>query len=147
MSAGQGIESKKGLHFGLLVGLTMIGYSIVDKIAMASIDPVVYIFWLFLLSMLLLTPYMLLARRRQLAEALRKHKRDGFIIGLGATAGYLLILFVFRMAQVSYVVAVRELSVVFGSILGFAFLHESGSVRKFLGIILVVTGLILIRVA
>ena len=146
-SAGQGIESKKGLHFGLLVGLTMIGYSIVDKIAMASIDPVVYIFWLFLLSMLLLTPCMLLARRRQLAEALRKHKRDGFIIGLGATAGYLLILFVFRMAQVSYVVAVRELSVVFGSILGFAFLHESGSVRKFLGIILVVTGLILIRVA
>lgn len=146
-SVGQGIEGKKGLYFGLLVGLTMVGYSIVDKMAMASIDPVVYIFWLFLLSMVLLTPYMLLARRRELCDALRKHKRHGIVIGLGATAGYLLILYVFKMAQVSYVVAVRELSVVFGSILGFVFLRESGSLRKFLGIIMVVTGLILIRVA
>jgi len=146
-SVGTGIEGRKGLWFAVLVGITMIGYSIVDKLAVASINPVVYIFWLFLLSMILLTPYMLLARRRELSSAWRTHRKQGILIGLGATAGYLLILFVFRMAQVSYVVAVRELSVVLGSILGIVYLRESLSVRKLIGIIMVVAGLVLVRIA
>ncbi|UCD19363.1 MAG: EamA family transporter [candidate division WOR-3 bacterium] len=140
-------DSRKGLWFALLVGCTMVGYSIVDKLAMARIDPVTYIFWLFLLSVILLTPYMLVARRHELATAWKERKRHGLTIGLGATAGYLLILFVFRIAQVSYVVAVREFSVVIGSLLGVIYLREALSLRKLIGIVLVVTGLILIRIA
>lgn len=146
-SVARGIEGRKGLWFAILVGFTMIGYSIIDKLAMASIDPVVYIFWLFLLSMVLLTPYVLLTRRRELSAAWKQHKKYGIVIGMGATAGYLLILFVFRMSQVSYVVAVRELSVVFGSILGLVYLREALSPGKVIGIALVVAGLILVRIA
>ncbi|MDH4209841.1 MAG: SMR family transporter [candidate division WOR-3 bacterium] len=146
-SVGRGVESRKGLWFAVLVGFTMIGYSIVDKSAMALVSPVIYIFWLFLLSMILLTPYMLIARRRELSAAWKEHKRYGIIIGLGATAGYLLILSVFRTAQVSYVVAVRELSVVLGSLLGVVYLHESLSTRKLIGILMVVAGLVLVRIA
>ncbi|UCF71224.1 MAG: EamA family transporter [candidate division WOR-3 bacterium] len=146
-SIGQSLESRKGLWFALLVGATMIGYSIVDKMAMASINPVVYIFWLFLLSMFLLTPYILIKRRHELSVAWKEHKKSGIIIGMGATAGYLLILFVFRMAQVSYVVAVRECSVVIGSVLGIIYLRESLSMRKVIGIAMVVLGLVFIRLA
>lgn len=146
-SVKKGIESRKGLWFALLVGFTMIGYSIIDKAAMSSVNPVIYIFWLFLLSMLLLTPYMIVSRRRELAIAWKQYKKYALIIGLGATAGYLLILYVFRMVQVSYVVAVRESSVVLGSFLGVLFLHEAISIRKLLGIIMVVAGLIMVRVA
>ncbi len=146
-SVEKGIEGRRGLWFAILVGSTMIGYSVVDKLAMATIDPIIYIFWMILLSMALLTPYMLIVRRRELIAAWKEHKKYSMVIGLGATAGYLLILFVFRMAQVSYVVAVRELSVVVGSILGVVYLRESLSIRKLIGILMVVAGLVLVRIA
>lgn len=146
-SVEKGIEGRRGLWFAILVGSTMIGYSVVDKLAMATIDPIIYIFWMILFSMALLTPYMLIVRRRELIAAWKEHKKYSMVIGLGATAGYLLILFVFRMAQVSYVVAVRELSVVVGSILGVVYLRESLSIRKLLGILMVVAGLVLVRIA
>jgi drug/metabolite transporter (DMT)-like permease len=146
-SVGRGIEGRKGLWFALLVGATMIGYSIVDKLAVAAVNPVVYIFWLFLLSMVLLTPYILIKRRHELSVAWKEHRKYGIVIGVGATAGYLLILFVFRMVQVSYVVAVREFSVVLGSILGVVYLRESLSIRKLIGIVMVVAGLVLVKIA
>lgn len=146
-AVGQGSASRKGMWFALLVGCTMIGYSIVDKLAMASIDPVVYIFWLFLLSMGLLTPYVLIKRRGELSIAWREHKKHSAAIGLGALAGYLLILYVYQMVQVSYVVPVREFSVVIGSILGVLFLREPLSARKIISIALVVAGLVFIRLA
>ncbi|UCD06140.1 MAG: EamA family transporter [candidate division WOR-3 bacterium] len=140
-------ESIRGLWFAIAVGFTMIGYSIIDKAAMAVINPIIYIFFIFLLSMILLTPYMVISRRQELALAWKKHKRYGIVIGLGATAGYLLILFVFRTAQVSYVVAVREFSVVLGSLLGVIYLRESLSAKKLIGILMVVAGLIMVRIA
>lgn len=138
---------RKGLLFALLVGLTMIGYSIVDKMAVALIDPVVYIFCLFMLSAILLTPYLVLTRRKVLSGAWNNNRKDSLLIGLGATTGYLLILYAFRMAQASYVVAGREFSVVIGSIMGIVYLREPLLMRKVLGIIMVVLGMIMIRVA
>ncbi len=144
---GQGSAGRKGMWFALLVGCTMIGYSIVDKLAMSWIDPVVYIFWLFLISMALLTPYVFIKKRGDLHAAWRNHRRHSVAIGIGSTAGYLLILYVYQMAQVSYVVPVREFSVVIGSILGVLFLREPLSVRKIVSIAMVVAGLVLIRIA
>lgn len=146
-SVTKGSESIRGLWFAIAVGFTMIGYSIIDKSAMTVVNPVIYIFFLFLLSMLLLTPYMVISRRQELTLAWKKHKRYGMIIGVGATAGYLLILFVFRTAQVSYVVAVREFSVVLGSLLGIVCLRESLSAKKLIGILMVIAGLIMVRIA
>jgi uncharacterized membrane protein len=139
--------SRKGSIYALLVGLTMVFYSIVDKMAVAYVEPVVYITGLFLLSMFFLTPYLLTTRRSELARAWRNHKRYGLLIGIGSAAGYLIILFVFRVARVSYVVAVREVSVAIGAILGMTYLGEARSKRKVLGIALIVLGLILIRIA
>jgi drug/metabolite transporter (DMT)-like permease len=146
-SVTKGSESIRGLWFAIAVGITMIGYSIIDKSAMAVVNPIIYIFFIFLLSMILLTPYVVISRRQELTLAWKKHKRYGMIIGVGATAGYLLILFVYRTAQVSYVVAVREFSVVLGSLLGVIYLRESVSIRKLIGILMVVAGLILVRIA
>jgi drug/metabolite transporter (DMT)-like permease len=137
----------RGVIFALLVGATIACYSIVDKMAVRLIHPVVYIFGLFFFSMVLLTPYMVIDRRSELCEAWRNFKKYSLIIGAGAAGAYLIILFVFRVAPVSYVVAVRELSVVVGALLGMRFLGEPLSTRKLTGIILVVLGLIMIRIA
>jgi drug/metabolite transporter (DMT)-like permease len=145
MRRGSQTGSNKGLLYAMLVGLTMIFYSIVDKMAVAYVDPVVYILGLFFLSMFFLTPYMLIAKKNELAKAWREYKRYSMIIGIGSAAGYLIILFVFRLAQVSYVVAVREVSVALGAILGMTYLGEVRSKGRILGIGLILTGLILRR--
>jgi drug/metabolite transporter (DMT)-like permease len=136
-----------GIPYAVMVGVTMIFYSLVDKMAMTSADPFVYILGLFLLTTICLTPYILAIRRRELIVAWKRYKFYGFIIGLGSAVGYLIILFVFRTSQVSYVVAVRELSVAIGAMLGIRLLHEPVSRNKILGIILVVLGLLMIKIA
>ena len=147
LQRGSKTESSKGLIYAILVGFTMVCYSIIDKMAVAYVDPVVYILVLFLLSMLFLTPYMLITKRKELAEAWRRSKRYSMIIGIGSAAGYLIILFVFRLAQVSYVVAVREVSVAMGAVMGIVYLGEARTKRKVIGIVLIVSGLFLIRLA
>ncbi len=137
----------KGFLMALFVGFTITAYSIIDKRAMGEVHPVVYIFGLFFLAAVFLTPYVMIKKRGELPGAWQNHKRSIFIIGVGSMATYLIILFVFRFANVSYVVATRESAVVIGSFLGFKFLNEKYSFKKVTGIALVVLGLILIKIA
>ncbi len=67
------------------------------------------------------------------------------IIGFGGVGTYILILFAFTFDQASYVVALREFSVVIASILGFLFLKEKPTLFKVAGIILITAGLFLIK--
>ena len=69
------------------------------------------------------------------------------LIGLGVVGTYLLILFAFRLEQASYIVAVREFSVVVGALMGAVFLTESLTLPKILGIASIAGGLILVRLA
>ena len=142
-----GSDYRKGLTYAFLVGVTMIFYSIIDKMAMAAVHPVVYITGLFLLSLLILTPYVLAKRRSELRDAVAQYKRYSLLIGIGSAAGYLMILFVLRTARVSYVVAVREVSVAIGAVLGMIFLAEAAVKKKVAGIVLIVLGLVLIKIS
>jgi uncharacterized membrane protein len=147
LSRGTRMDDKRALLYALLVGLTMIAYSIVDKMAVTYVHPLIYILGLFMLSMLFLTPHVVMNRRDELVRAWKEYKKYSVIIGLGSAVGYLMILFVFQMARVSYVVAVREVSVAIGAVLGMVYLGEVCSRRKILGIALITAGLILIRIA
>lgn len=59
---------------------------------------------------------------------------------------YLIILFAFQLGKVSYIVAAREFSVVFGSALGIIVLGESLTWKKAFGISAIALGLILVKV-
>ena len=60
---------------------------------------------------------------------------------------YLIILFAFRLGPASYIVAARELAVVIGALLGLWLLQERFTLVKVAGMIAVVCGLILVKVA
>jgi len=140
-------HQKRSIYFALLVGLMIISYSIVDKLAVGIAHPLSYLFGLTILYTLILTPYVMVKKRRELSIAWRSKKRYSLIIGLGSAGTYLIILFVFQMTQVSYVVAARELAVAMGATLGFFLLKEKFSVRRVLGITAIVLGVILIKMA
>jgi uncharacterized membrane protein len=57
------------------------------------------------------------------------------------------ILFIFRIAPVSYVVAMRESAVAIGALMGFVFLGEKFTGIKIAGIVLIVLGMMAIKMA
>jgi drug/metabolite transporter (DMT)-like permease len=137
----------KGLLFALLVGAMIVGYSIVDKLGVGIMNPVAYIFGLWIFATLWLTPYVIICKRRELSLAWRDYKKHIFIIGIGSLVTYLLILFIYKIAPVSYVVALRELAVAIGAVLGFVFLGEKPTGFKIVGITMIVLGMMAIKMA
>lgn len=133
--------------FALLTGATIISYSVIDKVGVGMIDPVVYAVGLFGSSALFLIPYIAWKHRPVLADVWKYKKRYCAAIGIGQAGTYLVILFVYQVAQVSYVVAVRELSVVFGALLGFRILRERVTMKKAIGIAAIAVGLMLVKIA
>ena len=85
--------------------------------------------------------------RAQTIAVWHKHKLYSAAIGLVSMLTYLLVLFALQTSQTSYVVALREISIVMGSILGMWVLKEESNKRKLLGIIVILIGAVIIKTA
>ena len=138
---------RRAALYSLSVGLTMVFYSLVDKVGVSKINPVAYIAALFLLSSLLATPYVLVRHRAEIRGAWRDYKPHIVAIGPGSLVTYLLILFALQSARVSYVFALRECSVAIGAVMGRVLLAERSSKLRWAGIVAIVVGVALVRMA
>ena len=136
----------RGLKLALGVGLTTVCYSLVDKIGVGYMQPIYYITGMWSIAALLQTPFVLRQQGTTLTARLRRFWPQIILIGLGAVGTYLLILYAYTEAPVSYVIAARESSVLIGVALGIIFLKERLTWFKTIGVIAIVGGLVLIRV-
>lgn len=127
----------------LLTGLTIAGYSLVDKVGVSLVHPTLYQILMMVLAFLALAPYVLTRQRPSLAF-LKAEWRTIAIVGVFSFVAYQLVLFALRLAKVAYVVAAREVSIVFGAALGAAFLGERHGPRRLLAAATVAAGTILI---
>ena len=144
-----------GTGFALLTLAASVGYSLFDKSAMVRLGAlpwnaiaapaVVYFFLLGAASSCLFVP---LAARRVSRAALARVARSEWKTALAASlvsfAGYVLILDALRTAPVSYVVAVRQTSVLFAVLLGAAWLGEQPTRLRVLGAAATVAGVALV---
>jgi uncharacterized membrane protein len=135
----------KAITLALSIGITIVAYSLIDKMGVHYTNPVVYIWSMFLISAILLTPAVV--RRHHCALGLLAKQYIGFaiIIGGGSIATYLIILYAFTQGRVGYIVAVREIAVVLGSLAGIVFLKERFTVSKAIAIPTIVIGIICIK--
>ena len=69
------------------------------------------------------------------------------LIGIGSSGTYLIILFALTLGPVSYIVALRELAVVIGALLGVVFLQERLTRSKLIAIVVITAGLLCIKFA
>lgn len=127
-------------------GLALAGGLLVDKTASRACHPYAYDWGLFVATALALGPLAFL-RREACASAFRERWRFAAWIGPGSLTAYLLVLFAYRLAPVSYVVAARECSVALGALLGVAVLGERVTAFKVAGLAAVAAGLALLRLA
>jgi drug/metabolite transporter (DMT)-like permease len=131
----------------LLVGVTITAYSVVDKLGVGLVSPLVYLAGLTMVTGVALAPFILLRYRQECLVALRHHKWTSLWVGLGSMSTYLLILAAFRLANASYIVAARELSIAVAVVLGVVVLKEPLTVARTLSTAAIVVGVVLVKVA
>ncbi|MBN1530853.1 MAG: EamA family transporter [Thermoleophilaceae bacterium] len=120
-----------GTSWALATGLTIALYTIWDKHAVDGLgaSPVVY-FWATEIGVaLVLTPFVLGARRA-LTATWREDRRGALGVALLSGFAYILVLYALRLADVSYVAPAREVSVLFGAVLGAGVLGEADPRRR-----------------
>lgn len=127
------------------VGLSITAYSLVDKLGVGIVDPVVYIWLMFLITALLLWPVVVARYHGMLRRIGRTSWRSILLIGAGSSGTYLMILFAMTSGQVSYIVALREFAVVVGAALGVVFLKEPLTRGKVGAVMAITAGLMCIK--
>ncbi len=133
------------LLWPVVTGLTIAGYSLVDKAGVARLNPVPYMLLLEGGCALLGLP--LLGLRR---DAVRRELRGWPMIVLAATMSalaYTLVLFAFRISKTGYVVAARELSIVLSAVIGSLWLREGRLAPRLAGATIVLAGVACIALA
>ena len=130
--------------WALCTGGTIAGYSLVDKVGVGLVYPPIYIYLMFVISLLLLSPYLLAKERAALKLEWLVNKGPVLIDGFLVLFTYLMILFAFRLSKVSYVVAAREVSIVFSAFLGIVWLKEKHASQKIVGAAMIALGVVFI---
>jgi drug/metabolite transporter (DMT)-like permease len=147
--------ASRGAAYAYLTLLATVAYSLFDKQAMSLLNGAQWtglaprsVVYFYFLSVLPLPLFWLLARRDAPISAVREILREerAQVVG-GVVAGfvsYALILEALRTASVSYVVAARQVSVVFVVLFGIAWLRERPGPVRLGGVVATVAGVVLI---
>lgn len=142
------IFKEKHTQFALLTALSVAVYSIVDKVGVSYVHPILHIYFLTIFAFALFTPYIFKTKSKKLImEEWVASKKEIIISGIIGISGYCLILIAFTMENVSYVVGLRQLSILFAVLLGGHILKEKHKLLRLTAAIIIFIGVYLIAIA
>jgi len=143
------VRSDLATRFALLTLVMVAAYSLADKIAVIEMHPVVFAYLYPWVSMALFSLY--LGNTKRLSkEVIREwafNKTGILICGVLSIFGYFFILAAFTLERVSYIVGLRQLSIVFAVLLGGHFLKEENRLVRIVSSAVIFLGAYLIAVA
>lgn len=121
----------KGIGYGLLVGVFVAAYTLLDKQAVtaAAIPPILVNWGTDTLRAVLLSP-VLLRRRREAGKVWREHWKSAVGTAVFSPAAYMLILTALVIAPVTVIAPLREVSVLLVVFLGAKLLGERDMWRR-----------------
>ncbi|MFC1803099.1 EamA family transporter [Thermoproteota archaeon] len=128
-------------RYAILAAFGTTVYSISDKLGVTSVDPLLYAFWLgfFITGMLTITT---LYRKgiKKLKTELKGSITKITLAGVLMKGGYIMVLYSMSLAQVSYILAIRQISIVLGALIGVLFLKEKYGKIRIIGSIIIFLG-------
>ncbi|MGH7478951.1 MAG: EamA family transporter, partial [Candidatus Methylomirabilales bacterium] len=147
-SPGGRLDLLRGAHVprALCTGVTIATYSIVDKLGVGVVHPLTFVVYFHLTSFVLLAPWILLTRGQRLLVDLSRQRGRVLMAGGFQNLSYGLVLTAMTLANVSYVVAAREVNVIIGAMLGAWRLREGRPGHKLVASAFVAAGLVVIGV-
>ena len=148
IALGNKINDRKGISLALLNALVIAGYTLIDGTgARRSGAPAAYTLWVFLLTGLPLTLWAASARRSTFLPYFGRHWRLGLAGGVGTTASYGLALWAMTVAPVAIVAALRETSILFGTLIAALVLREHVGPRRLISACIIAAGAAILRLA
>ena len=139
------LRNDTAIRYAFLTLLAVAGYSIVDKQAVTRFHPVAFAFIYPWFSMALLSTYVVAVRKRgALRQEWRVNRRSILVCGILGIFGYFLILVAFSLERVSYVVGLRQISIIFSVLLGAMVLKERHVRQRMMSAFLIFIGVFLI---
>jgi drug/metabolite transporter (DMT)-like permease len=133
----------KAMIFALIAAAATAGYTVWDKYAIGYLDTFLYFAGYTILLGAWFVADLLRRPRAEVRVAWRVHSVTIALMGVLIAASYLLVLYALRTGMTTQVLAVRQLSIPIGVLLGWQFLSESLSAPRALGAALVTGGCML----
>jgi drug/metabolite transporter (DMT)-like permease len=138
----------RGLKFGVLTGLFIAAYTVVDGWSVKTLHITPIVFYSASLSMrtLLLMP-VALSDRAGLKNQWHANWRYIVAVGLLSPLAYTLVLYAMTLAPLSYVAPIRELSMMIAALLGAKLLMEEDAKMRIAGSALMAVGVVVLTLA
>ena len=131
--------------YGLATGATIAAYTLWDKhaVSVLAISPIVYEVGHFCVRTALMAPLVWSGeRRRALGPTWRAYRTELLGVAVLSPLAYILVLFALVVAPVSLVAPAREVSIVFGALLGARLFAEGDVRRRVAGALLILAGIV-----
>jgi drug/metabolite transporter (DMT)-like permease len=127
-------RTRMGMLYGLLTGLTIASYTLVDgySVKVLLLSPILMFYMSCLVQMVLLVPVLL--KDKALARLHWSQQRKyALIVGAVSPISYVMVLYALQIAPLSHVAPAREVSMLFAALLGGHLLGEGDRLARLTG--------------
>lgn len=140
-------RTRASVIYGMLTGAIIAGYTLWDKYAVTAllIPPLLYDWSCNLGRTLVLTP-LAIRDSETVRHHWRHHSLEAWGIAVLSPLAYILVLTAMMFTPVSYVAPARELNIVFGTLMGGRLLGEGNTLRRSVGALIILGGIIMLTV-
>jgi drug/metabolite transporter (DMT)-like permease len=140
--------ARAAVGFALANALVIAVYTVIDGTGARLAGNVwSYIVWLFVLDMIPFTLFVLATRRRAFIAFMAAQPWKSLAGGAASAGAYAIALWAMTKAPVAMVAALRETSVLFAALIGARMLHERLTPLRWLGVAVVVAGVMALKLA
>jgi drug/metabolite transporter (DMT)-like permease len=139
----QGPRVRQGLFYGLLTGLFIASYTVLDGYAVKVLllSPILLDYFGNFIRIVFLAPPLL--KDKAITLSLWKTQwKYALIVALISPISYVLVLFAMQTAPLSHVAPAREVSMLFAALIGGRLLGEGDRLLRLLGAVFIATGVI-----
>ena len=137
-----------GLRMALLNAVVIASYTLVDGMGVRLSDaPASYTLWIFMLQGCVMTLNGWRTHPDALPAYLRAHWRASLAGGIGTLASYGVALWAMTLAPIAVIAALRETSILFGTLIAGLILRERLGTARIVGACILVLGAALLRLA
>jgi drug/metabolite transporter (DMT)-like permease len=143
---GADLHNRHAIILSLATGGAIALYTLIDAAgARSGPSPYTYSAWLFVLSAIAQLAVSGMVHRKATLTLLKPQLGRGVAVGILSAVAYTIVLWALTVAPAALVAAVRETSILFAALLGWALLGEKITRLRWFGVILTVIGLFVVR--
>ncbi|MEZ4818408.1 MAG: DMT family transporter [Bdellovibrionota bacterium] len=140
-------KGSSGFMAAVLVAISVSCYSLIDSRAAQHVPGLFLIACINLLTIFFALPILCTKLKQPVLEVLQFRKNEALMIAASGSAAYLIILWAYTQTSTSYVVAMREFSIVIASGYGIFLLKEKLYKSKILALLCITIGIALLKMA